>query len=135
VRGHASAHRTEDGCANNYGHGAILRAVGSTHVAAGDLQLLVSQARPNRPGVLIQGASQVVTPIRDDIFCTGNPTERIETIITDANGEGMSVSSIATEEVVSVGETRFYQYGYRDPQLSLCASGSNFSSRHVIDWD
>ncbi|MCA8979609.1 MAG: hypothetical protein KDC14_06250, partial [Planctomycetes bacterium] len=94
----------------------------------------VSGARPNQPGVLIQGATQVVTPFRDGILCTGNPTERLETIFTDATGAGASASSIVTEGAVSVGDTRVYQFWYRDPQLSPCGTGSNFTSGLSVDW-
>lgn len=124
-----------EGCANSQGHGARLFAEGTTHVAADDLQFFVSRARPNQPGVLIQGATQVATPFRDGILCTGNPTERLETIFTDANGNGASAGSIVSSGAVSVGDTRVYQFWYRDPQLSPCSTGSNFTSGLSIDWN
>ncbi|MCA8981282.1 MAG: hypothetical protein H6831_02595 [Planctomycetes bacterium] len=123
-----------EGCKNSQGHGAKLSVSGSLTVAAGNAVFSATQARPVQPGMLVQGATLQAIPFKDGILCMGNPTERVEVAFTDAGGNAQTVGNIAVLGNVSPGDTRYYQYWYRDPALSPCGTGSNFSQGLKVDW-
>jgi hypothetical protein len=124
-----------EGCLNSTGLGAILYTTGTSVVAFDDLAFHVAQGRPGMPAMLVQGSSLISIPFRDGVFCMGGPTERIEVIFLDAVGSGSTTSSIVTGgSIPAVGGTRYYQMWYRDPVISPCGTGSNFSQGIEITW-
>ncbi|MCA8979864.1 MAG: hypothetical protein KDC14_07550 [Planctomycetes bacterium] len=133
--GNESALNAGEGCENSTGGGATLGWSGTSSVAADDLVLGAVGGRPNQPGLFVQGASTVGFPFKDGFFCMGNRTERIEVVFLDGSGAASSTLSIVTEGNVSVGDERFYQLWYRDPAVSPCGTGSNFSSAIRVPWN
>jgi plastocyanin len=124
-----------EGCLNSSGVGARLSASGSASVAADDLVLSVDQARAGQPGLFLQGTVEIAVPFKDGLLCVGSPTERLEVVFLDAAGAGKSAQSVVTTGAVAAGQTRTYQFWFRDGGgLSVCGAGSNFSNALNIVW-
>jgi len=124
-----------EGCMNSQGYGARIQSSGSVVVANDDLVLSIDQGRPSQPSMVVQGESLVGFPFKDGILCMGTPTERVEVVFLDAAGAGSTASSIVTGgNIAGPGVTRHYQFWYRDPSLSPCGNGSNFSAGVTVNW-
>lgn len=125
----------ESGCLNATGMGAKISASGSSSILADDAVFHLSQARVGQPSLLIQGWTLTAVPFKDGILCMGNPTKRLEVVLLNGAGEGSTTSSIVTEgSIPGPGVTRHYQFWYRDPALSPCGTGSNFSNGLTVQW-
>ncbi|MCA8981273.1 MAG: hypothetical protein KDC14_14680 [Planctomycetes bacterium] len=133
--GNNTAFLDGEGCRNSTGVGAKLNALGTLSFAADDLVLRVSQGRPYQPAVFVQGATTISLPFKDGKLCAGSPTERLEVGFLTSHGTLMTTQSIVTNgNVPGPGATRYYQAWYRDPVVSVCGTGSNFTSGLIIEW-
>lgn len=133
--GNESALNGGAGCENSTGAGAKLGWSGTSSVVTDNLVLSGTGGRPNQPGLFVQGASFIEIPFKDGFFCMGNRTERIQVVTLDASGAADSSVSIVTAGNVVAGNERFYQLWYRDPMLSPCGTGSNFTSAVRVPWN
>ncbi|MCA8981456.1 MAG: hypothetical protein H6831_01915 [Planctomycetes bacterium] len=123
-----------EGCANSTGSGAKLIASGDAVVGADSLQLVVLGARQQTTGVFIQGNLVLGVPFRDGLLCVTHETFRLEIASLDENGAGASSVEISVEGHVFAGDSRVYQFWYRDPAVSPCGSGSNLSGAVQVQW-
>ena len=126
---------TESGCLNSTGQGAVLSESGIATLSGSTLVFSVSGARPSQPGMFVQGGAAVSLPFKDGRLCMGTPTERLEVAFTDAGGNAVSTVDIAAAgNLFAAQPLRYYQYWYRDPVVSPCGTGSNFSNALEISW-
>ena len=128
-----------EGCMNINGVGAILSASGSASVAADDLVLSASQLTQG-PGLFFQGNNAISggsgNPFGDGLRCAGGNVKRLEVRFANAgnNFTTSTTSSIATGGNISVGQTRRYQYWYRDSGTSPCNSLFNLTNGYEVTW-
>ena len=134
--GNNSAMGSGEGCVNSTGVGGLMWTAGTDIVANHDLVLHVSQSRPNKFGMFVQGVNFITVPFKDGILCMGNPTERLGQVLLDMTGSATSMGiDIATEGNVSAGDTRYYQFWFRDGNgLSVCGENSNLTNGYTIMW-
>ena len=59
--------------------------------------------------------------------------QRLETVFLDGAGSASSSVTISIAGSVSAGDTRAYQYWFRDPD-NVCGGGFNFSNGWIQPW-
>lgn len=128
-----------NGCANgSFATGCNLGATGNPSIAGDTLSLVATQSTPGSPGIFFQGDDQLAggagLTFGDGLRCAGNGICRIELAFADGTGTASSVSAIAAGCGVSAGQTKRYQWWYRDNALSLCGSGFNVSNGIELTW-
>ncbi len=130
-----------EGCANSTGSGAELDAQGSTNLSFDNLVLEVS-GLPEGAGIFFQGNSAVWlgapgtqpgVPFGDGLRCAGGGIIRLEARQSSA-GTSRTTTSIANKGRVSAGDTKTYQYFYRDTSASPCSSLFNLSNGYELTW-
>ncbi|MAF67102.1 MAG: hypothetical protein CMJ84_15770 [Planctomycetes bacterium] len=127
-----------EGCGNSTGTGAALTGGGSPSVATDDLLLSAANALPGQPGLFFQGNNAVNggsgVVFGDGLRCAGNTVIRLQVVVPDAAGDAGTTVAIATAGGASAGDTRAYQFWYRDPSGSPCGAGFNLTNGYSVDW-
>ena len=128
-----------EGCANDTGSGALLTGSGSASIMSDNLVLSATNLTSG-PGLYFQGNNAVNSangnPFGDGLRCAGGGVRRLEVTFANA-GNGFTTQtsiSIATDGNVSMGDTRRYQYWYRDSGTSPCGSLFNLSNGYEVTW-
>lgn len=126
---------TGEGCVNSTGPGAILAATGDPTVGSDTLVLNASQCPAGVPGVFFQGNLALATPtfLSDGLLCVTNGIQRLETVFADGSGSASSGVTISIAGSTSPGDTRYYQYWYRD-NAGPCSQGSNTTNAVEVIW-
>jgi len=129
---------TGEGCANSSGAGSTLDTLGSNSVGAGDLVLTASNALPGQPGLFFQGDNFINggngVLFGDGLRCCGANVVRLQVVVPDGNGYAATTTNIAASGGVAPGDTKCYQYWYRDPSGSPCGLGFNLTNAFSVDW-
>jgi hypothetical protein len=128
------------GCENgSFGQGSRLSASGDPSVIGDTVVLNSNFATPGQPGLYFQGDAAVNggngVQFGDGLRCAGGNVIRLQIITSDGSGAGSSSVSISGAGGVSAGQTRYYQWWFRDPILTICGSGFNTSNGVQITWN
>ena len=128
-----------EGCANDTGSGGVLSASGSTSIGSDDLVLSATNLTSG-PGLFFQGNNAVNSgngnPFGDGLRCAGGSVVRLEVHFANAGNSftADSTISVATKGGVSAGQTKRYQYWYRDSGTSPCSSLFNLTNGYELTW-
>ena len=91
---------------------------------------------PGQPGLFFQAdnnlSGQGLT-LGDGIRCCGGNLVRLGTVFPDGNGTA-TFNNVASNGGVSAGETKCYQYWYRDPNGGPCGFGFNLTNAYDVIW-
>jgi len=127
-----------EGCANSTGSGSTLCATGSTSIAANNLVLTATNALPGQPGLFFQGDVSINggngIVFGDGLRCCGTNVIRIQVVLPDAGGTAATTDSISGDGGVSAGQTKCYQFWYRNPAGGPCGTGFNLTNAVSITW-
>jgi hypothetical protein len=128
-----------EGCANDTGSGALLSGSGSASILSDDLVLSTTNLTSG-PGLYFQGNNAVSNgngnPFGDGLRCAGGNVRRLQIRFANS-GNGFTTAttiSISAAGAVSAGQTKRYQYWYRDAGSSPCNSLFNLSNGYEITW-
>jgi hypothetical protein len=127
------------GCRNgSFADGALLRATGSAELGNDSLVLRSQRATPSQPGLFFQGNNPVNVgegvAFGDGLRCAGNGVVRLQVVVSNPSGNASSSVAVGATGDVQAGETKYYQFWYRDPQASVCATNFNLSNGLKLVW-
>jgi len=128
-----------NGCANgSFAGGCNLAASGSPSVGADTVVLSATATAPGQPGLFFQGDDAIAggngAVFGDGLRCAGMNVVRLEIAFADGAGATSSTIAIAAAGGVSAGQTKRYQWWFRDPVGSPCGSSFNLSNGIEITW-
>ena len=128
---------SDAGCENSTGAGAVLSASGSASLSADDLAFSVTGV-PNGPGLFFQGDFAVGAgnglAFGSGLRCAGGFAVRLE-ICFSSNGSSATSVAIGSSGGAAAGETKRYQYWYRDPNGSPCSEPFNLTNGYELTWE
>lgn len=128
---------TGQGCMNSGGAGgAMLSGTGNASLAMDSFQLNVSGVPGNKPGLIIQGTIQTISPVGEGLFCVNGATARSHVQVTSSGSTTFLdfQGSPFGASINALGVPMLYQFWYRDPSNTCAGAGFNFSNAWKIVW-
>jgi len=127
------------GCVNSTAQPASLAATGDASASASSVNLIAVGAVPSLPGVFFAGENAVNggagIPFGDGLRCAGFNVVRLQLTASDGSGTAISTVDVAATGGVSAGDTRNYQYWYREvPTGGVCGNSHNLTNGVSITW-
>ena len=116
--------------ANSTGAPALLTAVGSA-IAADNALGLLAEPVPNQPGLFFYGDAQNLAPFGNGFLCAGGFLVRLGSPATASGNVAQVLVDLVGEGLVA-GDTRHFQYWYRDPVAG--GAGFNLSDAVTINF-
>jgi len=120
------------GCSNSTGSGCGLTAQSTL---GGTLD--ATNAIPGQPGLFFQGDVSIGggngIVFGDGLRCCGTNVVRLGVRVPNAQGFA-SIDDVQNRGGAQAGQTKCYQYWYRDPNNSPCGLGFNLSNAVSITW-
>ena len=93
---------------------------------------------PNGPGLFFQGDFAVGAgnglAFGSGLRCAGGFAVRLE-ICFSSNGSSATSVAIGSSGGAAAGETKRYQYWYRDPNGSPCSEPFNLTNGYELTWE
>jgi len=128
-----------NGCANSTGpNGANLAGTGNADTSNDTLVLHATGAVPGQPGLFFQGDNALGggngLAFGDGLRCAGQNVIRLQVVPADSSGHAMTNVPIGATGGCNPGDTKHYQYWYRDPVGGPCGSGFNLTNGLTINW-
>lgn len=127
------------GCGNSVtAPGAILFYSGTNNLGADDMVLLVGDSVPNTPGLFFSGSSAVAggfgQTFGDGLLCASGQIRRLEVVVAGFFGDSATTQSMGTLDTLLPGDTRYYQWWYRDTAPLPCGNPFNTSNALEVTW-
>lgn len=127
------------GCANSNGStGCLLTFSGSTSLASDDFGLTANESIGSAPGLFFEGTTQVSggngVTFGDGLRCAGGSVTRLEVVIAGFLGDANTAQSVTAGRGINPGETRYYQWWYRDSAPLPCGAPFNLSNALEVTW-
>ncbi|MFT7485337.1 MAG: endonuclease I [Candidatus Paceibacteria bacterium] len=127
------------GCTNSVSPiGSVLFYSGTNSISAQDMVLLVGESVPNTPGLFFSGQNSVNggmgVVFGDGLRCAGGQIRRLEVVVAGFFGESNTSVTLSTAEALLPGDTRYYQWWYRDTAPLPCGNPFNTSNALEVTW-
>lgn len=134
----ANAGAAGEGCANSTQRGAVLFANGNAELSDDTLVLTAGQCPTPAMGMFFSGGLQTNGGLGDatlgnGLRCVEMGVRRLEMASTAA-GSAVSTVALGSAEALSAGQTRFYQFWYRDNAEDGCVTNFNGSNAVSVTW-
>lgn len=126
------------GCSNSAANGAELVGAGAASVGGDTLVLNASSCPPGVnggffSGSLSTGAGNGVA-FGDGLLCAGGSVNLLQLLPTNSTGDASTSVNIHSLDSSNAGDTRYYQFWFRDPSGSPCGANFNTSGALRVTW-